>query len=176
MKNLNTPEKATELFNESENLVYFVLNTKRPDLLRALTSRGMEVDDIYQECRIALYNAGLQFDESRNVKFSTFAVYVIERKALVLYRKTKQSWRQGELTDEMSACLGYDDDSFDAIDTGTLIDKAHACLSGTERSVFEGLLQDLTQVEMSRRIGVTQATVSRAVDRVRNKLQGVFAQ
>lgn len=55
---------------------------------------GLEIDDLIQEGRIALYRAIETFDPSRKIKFSTYAYNVIQRSIInVVVKQNRKSWK-----------------------------------------------------------------------------------
>lgn len=57
-------------------------------------AKGLEIDDLIQEGRIALYRAIETFDPSRKAKFSTYAYNVIQRSIInVVVKHNRKNWR-----------------------------------------------------------------------------------
>jgi len=54
-------------------------------------------DDLYQEATIALYEAAINFDQSKDNKFSTFAFMVIKRRVARFYKRYRSDY-------EMASC------------------------------------------------------------------------
>ena len=57
-------------------------------------AKGLEIDDLIQEGRIALYRAIETFDPSRKTKFSTYAYNVIQRSIInVVVKHNRRNWK-----------------------------------------------------------------------------------
>ena len=57
-------------------------------------AKGLEIDDLIQEGRIALYRAIETFDPSRKVKFSTYAYNVVQRSIVnIMIKHNRKNWK-----------------------------------------------------------------------------------
>ena len=57
-------------------------------------ARGLDIDDLIQEGRIALYRAIETFDPSRKAKFSTYAYNVIQRSIInIVVKHNRENWK-----------------------------------------------------------------------------------
>ena len=73
----NDLEAETRLLMENEGLVIQVANTVKARR-NINSSDGIDKEDLMQEGRIAMLTAAKTFDESREVKFSTYAFEIIK--------------------------------------------------------------------------------------------------
>lgn len=74
-----------ELFNENTKLVHHLIHTK----FRGYLSHTLEYEDLYQIGCMGLYQAAESFDESRGVKFSTYAIRVIMNELLMAVKRRR---------------------------------------------------------------------------------------
>jgi DNA-directed RNA polymerase specialized sigma subunit len=85
---MNSKDEAERLFADNLHLAYFSANkfgrsfARPPDMGR---------DDAMQLCLVGLWTAACKFDDSRNVKFSTFACTCMYRQLLA---ESKKAGRQ----------------------------------------------------------------------------------
>lgn len=62
--------------------------------------KGLEIDDLIQEGRIALYRAIETFDPSRKVKFSTYAYNIVQRSIInIVISYNTKNWKN--VTEEL---------------------------------------------------------------------------
>lgn len=82
MKITKTIEEATKLFEANQGLAYFTLNKNYP---------YYKMDEDYkQEAALGLWKACLTYDESLNVKFSTYGVACVHGHLKTLFSKNKE--------------------------------------------------------------------------------------
>ena len=63
-------------------------------------AKGLEIDDLIQEGRIALHRAIETFDPSRKIKFSTYAYNIIQRSIInVVIKHNRKNWKN--VTEEL---------------------------------------------------------------------------
>lgn len=63
-------------------------------------AKGLEIDDLIQEGRIALHRAIETFDPSRKIKFSTYAYNIIQRSIInVVVKQNRGNWKN--VTEEL---------------------------------------------------------------------------
>lgn len=82
MKITKTVEEATKLFDSNQGLAYFTLNRNYP---------YYKMDEDYrQEAALGLWKACLTYDDSLNVKFSTYGVACVHGHLKTLFSKNKE--------------------------------------------------------------------------------------
>lgn len=82
--------KINQLIKDNDNMS-LVISIASRYLKKA---KGLEIDDLIQEGRIALYRAIETFDPSRKAKFSTYAYNVIQRSIInVVVKHNRKNWR-----------------------------------------------------------------------------------
>lgn len=82
--------KINQLIEDNDNMS-LVISIASRYLKKA---KGLEIDDLIQEGRIALYRAIETFDPSRKAKFSTYAYNVIQRSIInVVVKHNRKNWR-----------------------------------------------------------------------------------
>ena len=96
-----------EAIRENKGLIYEVINryyyNKKYDFVR---------DDLFQVGQLSLYKAIQTFDESKNIKFSTFAMTVIKNDLLKFATRDYEKY-SGVINDtetSLNSTIGNDDD------------------------------------------------------------------
>lgn len=74
---MNRKDKVDKLFEENMNLVYFVVNKKIDKHNKRYKELGVDEEDLRQLGFIGLLKACKKFNESKGIKFSTYAVPLI---------------------------------------------------------------------------------------------------
>lgn len=82
--------KINQLIKDNDNMS-LVISIASRYLKKA---KGLEIDDLIQEGRIALYRAIETFDPGRKAKFSTYAYNVIQRSIInVVIKHNRKNWK-----------------------------------------------------------------------------------
>lgn len=161
-----TPE---ELYFENEALVYHVLNKKFP--------MSRFDDDFQQIARLGLWKACLRYDETKG-KFSTYAVPAIENEIKMELRKMSRKPIEVSLealvkdTDENSERLTISGILIGEQDVGFVdtiwVDKE---FTDRQKRILSLLYDGMVQADIAKEIGISQATISREVTKIRNIAQ-----
>ena len=136
-------------------------------------------DDLAQEGFIGLLSAVENYDENRNVKFSTYANVCIRNKMISAFDKQadivkEESW---EAPDEESV---HDPDEIpenivvERERLKEIYDKIISALSEQQWKVFQLFLTGLAYNQIALELNVPQKTVDNAMQRVRRKLKSVL--
>ena len=155
-------------------------------VLQRFTSRGENMDDLFQVGCIGLIKAINTFRTDKNIKLATYASRCIENEILMYLRKNSGSrvevsfdeplntdWDGKELL--LSDVLGTDSDvvmrPIEADADRQMLAEAVAKLSPRERDIITmrfglGGGRELTQKEVADRLGISQSYISRLEKRI----------
>lgn len=161
MRELN--EMQQRLVEENHNLIYSFLNS------RSLSLDAIE--DWYGTAAIGLCKAALIFDESRGVKFSTLAYFIMDNEV----KRVKRAGRKEvlalcsldeEVNNETEITLGETvedkEDCFFRIEVADTIRSVLNTMSPRDREIVLSLTREgATQRSVSKQYGLSQPTVSR---------------
>lgn len=197
-----TPE---QLYSENEALCSFAIEklfgSHRSAALVA-NKRYMEYDDLLQIAREALWWVCNRFDESRGLKFSTFAVHVIMQriKKHTMYKghlvHIPRDGRKPERAELMKKGIetSYFSDPIHTAEGRTIedlmsardnvaesikwlyLEQLLATLTERERKIITMALLSKTQREIGEEIGVSQVHVSRTMKKALKKLNPNYEQ
>lgn len=179
----NIDEKALKLYKENENLVYFCLK-----------KYGLEFDEDYQQmARIGLWNACKSFDISKEFKFSTYAVHVINNEVFKQFRKINAKKERTavviSLNEKISnngttkdiENLTYEDsladskDYYESFIIKDVIKQVYDKLSKEEQKLFIlYFVEDKTQQEISKKLNLSQSYISRLLKKLKNKFKNAI--
>ena len=82
--------KINQLIKDNDNMSIIISIASR----YLKKAKGLEIDDLIQEGRIALYRAIETFDPSRKTKFSTYAYNCIQRSIInVVVKHNRKNWK-----------------------------------------------------------------------------------
>ena len=80
--------KINQLIKDNDNVSIIISIASR------YQTKGLEIDDLIQEGRIALYRAIKTFDPSRKGKFTTYAYNCIQRSIInVVVKHNRKNWK-----------------------------------------------------------------------------------
>lgn len=140
-------------------------------------------EDIISVGMLGLCKAADTFDESRGVRFSTYATMCIRNAMLMFIRKTKKHDPHevslyeviGKDIDGKSLILADviedESQSEDEIITRIMIDEFEKRQSPIDQRIMRELKLGKRQVEIARVVGMSQAQVSRRIRNMRKKFQ-----
>jgi len=161
---------------------------------KAMYIAGGDNDDLIQEGMLGLFKAVKDFDETRDVTFSSFASMCVNRQimtAVTISNRKKNSPLNSYVSfdtplysEDAHSDMHYVDimiperekspeeiyienESADSFKT-----KLDSVLSKYERMVFGMYLQGIDYVEIAKRLGKTPKSVDNAIQRIKNK--GIF--
>lgn len=182
-------------------VAFDVLLERHKKMVRAVSRRyfliGADHEDLVQEGMIGFYKAICNFDESKQIKFSTFAEVCVERQIMTAVKLATRK-KHSPLNDYVSTSTenAFSSDAGDS-DIGNLngvadisvIDpeeiilkreqeillKQEICsrLSSFENTVFELFISGMTYREMSDITGRTEKMIDNAIQRIKRKLKSI---
>lgn len=174
-----TEEKETLILN-NQNLIYFILKKYNYSYN----------EDLFQIGMIGLIKATEKYDKSKKFKFSSFAYKCISNEILVHFRKQKRkSFNDFDNTISYNAMineangngtleeyLGYTPDFDQNIIISELYNNIDSLLTPIEKSIiinYYGLYntRPVKQVELSRKLNISQSYVSRIIKHAKGKLK-----
>ena len=171
-----TPE---ERFEKNKNLVYFVAHNKASGYMADTNIQ----DDLIQEGFIALWKCCLNFDDSKGAAFSTYAIHAIENNMVnFAVRHAKRVSKLMSIQDpifsgEKSGDFSYEqvlcDPHLDSAEIGILsqVEEIVKRIGGVSGVVVQKILEGYTQKEIGSTIGISQSTVSRIINKIREELK-----
>ena len=140
---------------------------------------SVDYNDIFQEGYIGLCKAVLNFDESRNVAFSTYATKCILGQIHQLYaRKLKKDLSQQFISNLVNTDKGDISDIFDKIQAQDNIEETvlfkvslqeiEHRLNEKQRLALHYMVEGHTQDQIALKVGVSQATISRCFSKIKD--------
>lgn len=153
---------------------------------------GGDIDDLVQEGMIALYNAILTYDKSKNSSFDAYAYMLVERNIISLIKQANSKKNmplneafivnsQGTISfDENNENVGYMISSLDPNPENELLDndsynelmeKIKSTLSDYENKVLEYYLQGYNYNDIAVKLSVSSKSIDNALNRIKNKLE-----
>jgi len=164
--------KMNDFLNENKNLVWAVVN-------RYCQDKSIE-DDLFQIGMIKLYECISEFNISRNIKFSTFAINSIKWEILnAINRKFKIRSNIMYLdkiiddTNEYHEIIADNRDYFenaDFFELKNLIEKVKNSFSSKYINVIDEFLRGKSQKEVEILFNIPHSTVGHIIKQFRNKL------
>lgn len=173
----NTKKQLTvaqqDLVTENHNLIYSFAK-----------SRDLNLDEYYDILAIGLCKAGLLFDPSRGCAFSTLAYRLMQNECFMYWRNTYVGLKKIP----HNLIISYDSPFYDEKDGRKYIDLINdlfgsyridtttselkefmESLSKQERLVLHYSIYGYTQLEITRRVGLSQSYISRVLRKIREK-------
>ena len=185
MNNLNIEDKK---FKE-------IIENLKPNIEKLANKyyiAGYDKEDIYQESYIGAISAIKYFDPNKNNNFYAFANLTIERRIIMLLKKSK---RQKNLSLNSALSLdsrlnhntdtnfldvlntNYSEDFVENLKSSEILDikkeKLINKLSKMEKEVFNLYLNGYSYKEISKKIGKDEKTVDNALQRIKNKSKNI---
>ena len=145
------------------------------------TLRKMNVtieDDVVSEGMLALVRAAKNFDDTKGIQFSTFAISYIKGCVKTYLNFKVPLIKPSRYSDNLNSILKREDTEaeFNAIEapdehieSKLIVDDFLSKLTERERKVIIGLMEEKTQSEISKDVNVCQAQISKIVRIVRYK-------
>jgi RNA polymerase sigma factor (sigma-70 family) len=145
-------------------------------LVRAVARRqagaGEQFDDAVQAGSLALVKASVRFDPSRGVAFATFVTPAVEG---AIRRQLRERSPGVRLPDTVDVERPGEPDPLAEIDQRVLLADGLRALDERERRIVVLRFHaDLTEREIAREVGISQAHVSRLLDGALAKLRAQF--
>lgn len=170
-------EKSEEFFNKNIGLAYKVANTYKNNYY-------YEMEDIKQIALGALWKAVVNYNQSI-AKFSTFAVTIIRNDINYYLRRTKKYRSDISLNTELkNSCEGNREITLQDVlsdDSDKLIEEAedkmflidlfsNINLTEEEKIILKDWLQGRNQIETAKTLNISQASISRCITKLKQKL------
>lgn len=173
----NTKKQLTaaqqDLVTKNHNLIYSFAK-----------SRNLNFDEYYDILAIGLCKAGLLFDPSRGCAFSTLAYKLMQNECFTYWRNTYVGLKKIP----QNLIISYESPVFEEKDDRKQIDLINdlfgtyqidtttaelkefiKSLSKQERLVLHYSIYGYTQLEITRRVGLSQSYISRILHKIREK-------
>lgn len=129
-------------------------------------AKWSDKEDLYQECRIVLYKAAKRYNNSKCVKFSTYANACIKNYLASFFRKYGGEEAYASLDDipenELSSYDAYDFSDFDNM---------FEILTSFERQVFLMYIEQKSYKHIAEILNKNVKSINNAVCRIKNKLK-----
>jgi RNA polymerase sigma-B factor len=139
-------------------------------IARRLAGRGEPLDDLIQAGSIGLIKAVDRFDPERGNKLESYAAPAIEGEIRHHLRRRRRDQRR-ETADSLEAVAGGAD-AGDETHVRLLVEQGWQRLSEPEQQLLQlRYFDDLTQTEIARRLGISQAQVSRRLRTTLGRLE-----
>lgn len=126
---------------------------------------GIERQDLEGIALLGLVKAANGFDETKNVKFTTYASVVIKNEIRTACNKQK-SWKNVLFLDDEIATLSNVEPGFEQIETKNLASHLLKCkkLRENERKAIDMVIcQEMRQVDAGKRLRVSQNMISKYI-------------
>lgn len=189
-------------WRDGDALAFDILLERYKKTVRAVSRRyflvGADNEDLVQEGMIGFYKSILSFDETKQIRFSTFAEMCVERQILSAVKSAGRK-KHKPLNDYISTSnenVFLDDgEFFDSAENYTgisdisvtdpeelflqqekeflLKEEIRSRLSNFENTVFELFISGMTYREMSESTGRTEKVIDNAIQRIKRKLRGI---
>ena len=161
-------EEEKKLFESNMSLVGYVYQ-------RRFSSFENHHEDLMQEGYLALWKACLNFDPSRNIQFSTYAVPAIERRMRDYIQKFVMKHKLLISLDDVVSEDGegrelhlYDILSLEEYSTAKqLINDALVQMKPKEQRVIRKLMEGYLQDQVSEELGISQSSISKYLTKFR---------
>ena len=178
---------AQEGNEDAINLLYQkykpIIVKKSKNAIMFATHHGIDINDIMQECYIALEEAIRNFSQDETASFYTFALLCIDRKITNYLRKTTSSKGKalneaiaiddslekviGDNTNIESYLMGKDSDN-------ELIEIIRGMLTEFERKVFDLKIRDYSFEEIAKLLNRDVKSIYNTFQRIKNKIKKNF--
>lgn len=157
-------------------------------ILKKININPSDYDDFLQIGKIGLIKAAMTFDETRQIKFGTYAARCIENEIYMYLRKNKNDSRNISLNEPISEdkdgnALTLEDILSDESETNFIeisdyietIEKAISlilnCFTERERYIFLYNIGGIVQTEIGNRFNISQSYISRVEKRLRIRIK-----
>lgn len=189
-------------WRDGDELAFEILLERYKKTVRAVARRyflvGADNEDLVQEGMIGFYKAIQSFDESKQIKFSTFAEFCAERQimtAVKLAGRQKHKPLNDYISTSNESAFSDSVDGADVKDSYSVVSEAvvsdpeeiffeqenavllkkeiSSRLSSFENTVFELFISGMTYREMSENTGRSEKTIDNAIQRIKKKLKGI---
>ena len=174
----------------NEDAIKIIYDKYKPIIIKksktafaSVKHHGIDVNDIIQECYIALDDAINKYNQNDSAMFYTFALLCIERRIGGYLRRIKR-YKNKILNDAVSIDdniqneISYNNDILDDIvhenENSNLINMIENELTSFEKSVFELKLKGLEFVEISKILHKDLKSIYNAFNRIKAKYKKIY--
>ncbi len=175
-------EQLIALFKDGDQKIVEVLFARYGNLVRSLSRRfflvGGDTDDLAQEGMMGLYQAILEFDESKKCSFKTFAYLCIHRRILDAVKSASAKKNEpllsvvSTLSPDLQAVAPSPEDWMILNDEKREFNqKISKILSDFEFKIIVMYTDGLTTFEISEMLGKSTKSIDNAIQRSKKKLQ-----
>lgn len=163
-------------FEENKKLVYYVIHKYKFNIL------GQDFEDLVQAGNIGLIKAIREYDGSKNISFSLYAIPCIYNEIAMLSGLTKLNYLSlDEIVCEYDCCPVYLKDILigdEAIDESFLIidgiNKILASYNDRNKKIIRLILAGCAQREICNMLNISQPSVSKIFKKFKNELKQVI--
>jgi RNA polymerase sigma factor (sigma-70 family) len=147
--------------------------------------KGMDWEELQSLCNLGFSKAVKKYSPDKNVKFITYLAMCLQNEVFKYFKDSKKhanlvylsdsvvSYKNGQsqtLEDTLSIEIDFLE-NFICKEENEELKSALNCLSNREKAVMDLVLSNKTQVQISKLIGVQQASISRIQKRSINKIR-----
>ncbi|MEA5084371.1 MAG: sigma-70 family RNA polymerase sigma factor [Lachnospiraceae bacterium] len=162
---------AKELFSENIKFAYWVLNRYYPGYVNN--------EEAKQICLIGLWRACQAYDTSKGGKITTIACICIQNQMRLFFRGVKKNNRfqyvDSEIyTDEGKVINIFDiipDEKADVVSESFCLREMLSVLDQREQRIVLMRLQGISQVEISKKLNLSQAQIARIITKIKIKIK-----
>lgn len=162
-------KEQKELVEKNHKLIYYYIH-----------KNGLSVDEYYDILAIGLCKAALHFDESKGIKFATYALFVMRNEHLLNERLKKGKKRNASVVSlsttikedhndiTLEDCISGDRDVFDSL---ILLDIDKILKDETLIKICKLAFAGYNQREMREYIDLSQSMISRKLKKIERLLK-----
>ena len=108
--------------------------------------QGYDKEDIYQSCLLEIYQAYIEYDYTKEIKFSTFANSFVKNMLKRLIRDCNTQKRANRQGNDVSLDKQYDDSGISLLDTLCYNENMENKI--TSKIIYEQIINSITEDEM----------------------------
>lgn len=170
-------EKQDKLITDNLKFVYYIVH-------KYFSNCGIEYDDLFQVGCIGLIKAANNFDESKKIKFTSFAATCITNEIRMLLRKNKNHISEISIDaeikngDDDNSKITFEDQLPDKVDIEEeIISKSElnniknfiSFLPDREQEIIKARIQGERQDKIKDKLNLSQSYISRIIKRIGTK-------
>ncbi len=181
-------EKLVMLAKEGNDLAFQEISGRLKETVKIKASSyyidGGDRDDLLQEGMIGLFKAVKDFDESKDIKFRTFAGICIDRQIVSAVRKASSVKNEPlnksvpipdeDYVEARGHAMSAEEIVFSKITAEDRYDKLLTALSDLEKRVLVHLLDGKTYKEIAAAESISEKASDNAIQRIKRKAKDSF--